>query len=132
VALAALFLAGRASADGAPPAAVATLQCDHPTEPGRVRCAVEARARAGLTIQWGDVAIARAPEFAAPLKGRVGPRDATTKDDAVWRWTFALVAKSRGRGELRARVHLVVCEGDAGDRCAPHVVDAVVPLVVGP
>lgn len=128
LALLALLLWRVAEARADVPPATATMQCEHATEPGRVRCTVEARARAGVAIRWGDVVIRQTAERVATLKGRIGPADATTRDDGVWRWALALVARERGSSDVRARVRLVVCEGE---RCAPFEADVVVPLEVG-
>jgi hypothetical protein len=110
------------------PPATASMQCEPNAEPGRVRCTVEARARTGAVIRWGDVVIAAAPERMAPLRGRISPAEATTRDDGVWRWGLALVARERGTFDVRVRARLVVCEAD---RCAPFEVEAAVPVVVG-
>lgn len=110
------------------PPVTATMQCEPNAEPGRVRCTVEARARTGVAIRWGDVVIASAPERMAPLRGRISPAEATTRDDGVWRWGLALVARERGTFDVRVRARLVVCEGE---RCAPFEVEAAVPVVVG-
>jgi hypothetical protein len=88
---------------------------------------VEARTATGA-IRWGDVEVVQTPSFASALKGRVGPRDATTRDDATWRWGIALVARQAGSGELIVRVRLVVC---AGERCGPKTLDTKASVVVG-
>ena len=110
------------------PPVTASMQCEPNAEPGRVRCTVEARARAGVAIRWGDVVIASAPERMEPLRGRTSPAEATTRDDGVWRWGLALVARERGTFDVRVRARLVVCEGE---RCAPFEVEVAVPVVVG-
>jgi hypothetical protein len=92
-----------------------------------VRCDVEARAATGA-IRWGDVEVVQTPSFASALKGRVGPRDATTKDDTTWRWGIALVARQPGSGELVVRVRLVVC---SGEQCGSKTVDTKASVVVG-
>jgi hypothetical protein len=112
-----------------PAKATVTLQCDRATEPGRVKCGVEAKSAAGDQIRWGDVEILQMPDFAQPLRGRIGPRDASARDESVWRWTFAAIAKRAGSGAVVARVRLVVCTD--GDRCAPQVVETQAVLQVG-
>jgi hypothetical protein len=69
------------------------------------------------------------PPFASPLRGRIGPRDATQRESAQWRWAFALVARTRGSGDLAARVRLVVCRGAV---CAPRVLAVAGTVTVGP
>jgi hypothetical protein len=122
----ALLLSGHLGA-GAEDEPSAHVTCVRALSPGRVRCDVEARAPTGA-IRWGDVEIVQTPSFASALKGRVGPRDATTKDDATWRWGIALVARQTGAGEIVVRVRLVLC---AGERCGPKTLDAKATMVVG-
>ncbi|HVJ88782.1 MAG TPA: hypothetical protein VM580_03195, partial [Labilithrix sp.] len=58
------------------PAVVATMRCERAAGPGRVKCAVEARATGGRSIAWADVALIGLPDFTSALKGRIGPADA--------------------------------------------------------
>jgi hypothetical protein len=104
---------------GADPGALrATVVCDQPAAPGRLRCDVEARGRQG-TVRWADVEVVRAPSFITPLRGRVGPREATTRESDLWRWSLGLAARDRGEGDVTVRVRAVLCEGDA---CTPEEV----------
>ncbi len=119
----------RADASGPPDERiVASMACDRTSEPGRVRCTLEARPTGGRTIAWGDVEIVSLPDFATALKGRIGPQDATEHEPASYKWAFGLVAKRAGQGEARARVRVVACEGE---RCAPVVVEVRAAVVVG-
>src|SRR5438132_1403934 len=79
------------------------------SEPGRVRCTVEAHTEEGRTMAWADVELVSLPEFATALKGRIGRDDSTARDATSAKWAFGLVAKKTGQGELRARVRVVVC-----------------------
>lgn len=127
----------RARADD--PLLTATMQCERAAEPGRVRCAVEARTTSERTIAWADVALLELPEFTAALKGRIAEADATAKDAASQRWAFGLVARKSGQGEARARVRALLCEAmrksegaDGGTpRCAPVTVDVKASVRVG-
>ena len=47
------------------------MTCARAAAPGRVRCEVEARAKAGESIAWGDVTLIKTPSFASGLRGRV-------------------------------------------------------------
>ena len=87
----------------------ATVVCDHVAGAGRVRCEVEARVGPGESIAWGDVALLEIPSFATALRGRIGPHDASVREPGLWRWVFALVARSKGIGDLNGRVRIVVC-----------------------
>ncbi len=106
----------------------ASMTCERVEVPGRVRCEVEARVGAGETISWGDVVIVKTPPFAAALRGRIGPHDATVHDPGVWRWALALVAHDKGAGDVEGRVRLVVCRGE---RCGPQEADLKGRLQVG-
>jgi hypothetical protein len=142
-----LLVAGEVSADApAEPDLRASMQCDRAGEPGRVRCTVEARVVAGMTLTWADVVMLALPDFASPLKGRIGPQDALSRDPTSTKWALGLVARRAGQGEVRARVRAVVCdapsagEGGAGAlpmspaparRCVPVTVDVKAGVTVG-
>lgn len=118
----------------------ASMQCDRASEPGRVRCTVEARIEGGRTIAWADVEILSLPEFASALKGRIAPQDAVARDATSAKWGLGLVAKRAGQGEARARVRIVACEaprpvasGGATappPRCAPVTVEVKAQVTV--
>lgn len=121
----------------ADPALRATLTCDRVSEPGRVRCAVEARVAEGRTLAWADVEILELPELASPLKARIGPADATSRQPTSAAWAFAVVARRVGQGEARVRVRAVTCTAPAGDagatgaRCSPVTTEVRAQIVVG-
>jgi hypothetical protein len=101
---------------------------DQPAAPGRLRCDVEARGWQ-RTLQWAEVEIVRAPAFITPLRGREGPREATTREADLWRWSLGLVSRDRGEGDVTARVRAVLCDGDT---CAPDEVVVQGHVKVGP
>jgi hypothetical protein len=68
------------------------------------------------------------PAFVTPLRGRIGPREATTREDDTWRWALALAARERGSGDVQARVRLVTC---VGARCTPQQVAVTARVQVG-
>ncbi len=112
-----LALAPRAGVADDAGALRVTMSCEHVDGPGRVRCEVEARAPAEMSITWGDVVLLDTPSFVSALRGRIGPRDAVVHDPDLWRWALALVARQKGSGDVRARVWLVVCRrGEWGPR----------------
>jgi hypothetical protein len=106
----------------------ATLDCPRAAGPGRVRCEVEARPPAGAVIKWADVEVLTTPPFASPLRARVGPSEASIREEAGWHWTLALAARGRGTGEIAVRVRLVSCVRDV---CTPSEVPASAALAVG-
>jgi hypothetical protein len=116
-----------ARADGTDAGTRTTMTCERASGPGRVRCEVEARVEAGETIAWGDVVLLRLPTFATALRGRVGPHDAAVREPGAWRWTFALVARAAGTGQVEGRVRIVVCNGSV---CAPRTIDVTGQLAV--
>jgi hypothetical protein len=116
----------RADSDAGTPVAVMT--CDHVDGPGRVRCDVEARVASGDSIAWGDVVLVKTPEFLVPLRGRIGPHEATVHNDDLWRWPFALLARTAGSGQVDARVRIVVCRGKG---CEPREIAVQGRVVVG-
>lgn len=106
-----------------------SMQCDRAGEPGRVRCSVEVRAQEGLAISWAEVEIVGVPEFAVPLRGRLGPSDAASKEPTRWRFPLALVSRRLGRGEVSARVRTVEC--NAEKRCVTREAQVKTEMVVG-
>lgn len=139
-----VFAASDGRADAPPESDVkASMQCDRASEPGRVRCTVEARLEGGRTLAWADVELLSLPDFASALKGRIGPQDALSRDATGTKWALGLVARRAGQGEARARVRIVACEAartgpaeaDAGPppppRCAPVTVIVKAQVVVG-
>ncbi|MDB4942245.1 MAG: hypothetical protein JWP97_1779 [Labilithrix sp.] len=115
------------------------MQCERAAEPGRVRCTVEAHLAGGRALVWSDVEIVTVPDFAAALKGRIGPPEAFARDATSTRWALGLVAKRRGQGEVKARVRVVACDPAAAgtpateprSRCAPIVVEVRAAVTVG-
>ena len=108
-----------------------SVQCEAPAVPGRLRCDLDARVDAGAkAIRWGDVQILETPAFIAPLKGRVAPSDATERDASAWRFSFALVARSLGAGDVVMRARFVLCDADG--KCAPREVPLRARVTVGP
>jgi hypothetical protein len=105
----------------------ASIICEAPAAPGRFRCDVEARV-SGATLSWGDVVVVKADDFILPLRGRLGPRDASAHDADIYRWSLGFVAKGAGSGDVTVRVRGVVCHGAA---CEPVTVDVSGHVVVG-
>jgi hypothetical protein len=110
--------AGASSAgDAKPPSEgerpLATMTCERVAAAGRVRCEAEARVPPGLSISWGDVVLRRVPPFAAALRGRVGPEEASVREPGLWRWPFALVARGQGAGDVEGQVRVVLCRDES-------------------
>ena len=107
----------------------ATMTCEGAAAPGRVRCEVEARVQPGDSISWGDVVLQSVPPFATALRGRIGPHDASVREPGLWRWVFALVARTKGAGQVLGQVRVVVCRDKA---CGSTQVSVVGQVEVGP
>lgn len=124
----------RAAAD--PPALEAQLTCTPASEAGRVRCEVQAQVK-DARITWADAEIVKVPDHITPLKGRIGPRDATQKEAQAWRLSLALVAKRTGEGPVIVRVRAVACtpkadaKGEAKEACVPLTAEATGQVKVG-
>lgn len=119
----------RETGESKAPELLTTVQCDRTSEPGRVRCGVEAKPRAGATLTWADVVVVDVPSFATALRGRVGPDEATAKEPVGYRFALALVAKSTGKGTLHLRVRAVLCT--EADGCHSVTSEASTEVVVG-
>lgn len=104
-----------------------SIICEAPPGPGRFRCDVELRVREG-TLSWADVQVVAVDDFVLPLRGRLGPRDASTHESDIYRWSLGFVAKGRGTGNIKVRVRAVLCHGDA---CVPVENEVVGEVVVG-
>jgi hypothetical protein len=113
-----------AEAEDAPPLR-ASIICEAPPAPGRFRCDVEVRV-SGASISWADVVVVKVDDFILPLRGRLGPREASTHEADIFRWSLGFVAKGRGAGDVTLRVRAVVCHdatcGPVGTEVAGHVV----------
>jgi len=120
------LLLGDAGADSVDVA----LRCPPSQGTGRVRCTVEAVARAGSAISWADVVVVSTPPFASALRGRLAPEDAIDQSSDRWRWEFALAARTRGHGDVTVRVRAVVCQTGT-TACSPWHREITAPLVVG-
>ena len=105
----------------------ASLTCEAQSAPGRFRCDVEVRVADG-ELRWADVQVVKTADFILPLRGRLGPRDASSHERDIFRWSLGFVAKDRGTGEVTARVHGVVCRGES---CVPTTVDVTGRVAVG-
>ncbi|MBK6696329.1 MAG: hypothetical protein IPG50_29660 [Myxococcales bacterium] len=113
VLLAFALSAHEARADGERASAI----CERVAGPGRVRCDLELVVP-GARIAWADVQVVDTPLFVTALKGRIGPADVSQKERERWRFSFGLVARARGAGDVHLRARAVACRpnGDQ-ERC---------------
>ncbi|HKO92682.1 MAG TPA: hypothetical protein VJU61_16115, partial [Polyangiaceae bacterium] len=116
-----------------PPAAEfsARLQCQRRSTPGRVLCEAELEVQSGV-LRWGDVLVLEAPEFARPLRSRVGPSALFMQSERRQRLQLALAAARDGTGSLRVRARGVVCPDASGQSCRAVSHELSAPVLVGP
>jgi hypothetical protein len=131
-----VWLASSASAVGAAsePQLSAVLECPRRATPGRIVCEAELELTHG-TLAWGDLLVLEAPDFARPLRARVGPSSATLHRERRMRLQLALAATSAGEGRLRVRARAVSCagQGPSGpERCRAVSGEALATVRVGP
>jgi hypothetical protein len=129
-----LGLCASGSARASDAAFSAVLQCPRRATPVRVVCEAELEVAQG-TLAWGDVLVLEAPDFARPLRARVGPSAATSQRERRMRLQLALAATSAGEGRLSVRARGVHCEsqGVAGPaHCHPVTAEAAALVRVGP
>ena len=124
--------AGAAGPVDAASGVIVHAECAPIVAPGRLRCDVAIRiagdAKGALTLRWADVEVTAAPAFVVPLKGRIGPSDATKRDADAWSFAFAVVARQAGEGDVALRTRVVLCEAGS---CTPRIVETTARVVVG-
>lgn len=111
----------------------ANLSCRPQASPGRVLCEVELEVASGR-LPWADALVTSAPRFVRPLRSRVGPRQARTRQPTRIRLPIALVATASGRGKLEVRARAVVCSPSSGgaELCVARTRDLQTAIHVGP
>jgi hypothetical protein len=114
------------------PAPVAALGCEPRPSKGRVVCVLEIEAPSGRLV-WADLLVVETPDFARPLRSRVGFLDATSRTEQRVRLSVAFLALREGEGRVAVRARSVVCQpNETGELCLPHAKQAEASLVVGP
>ncbi len=115
------------------PLAHASATCTPANKPGRIRCraVLELPLSATNRIAWSELRVASSDPSVTPLRGRLGPLDAETRDESRVVWSFSVAAADVGDRSMRVRM-LATLEPKSGG--APvlfdHAVD--VPLRVTP
>ena len=95
--------------------AVARLSCRPEAGPGRVLCELEVEVGSKTQLTWADGLVVQSPEFAPPLRSRVGISQASTKTPTRVRLPIALGATGSGQGTLEVVARWVICT--QGDDC---------------
>src|SRR5262245_49992884 len=126
-----LAAVGAAPAAAAPPDASVHLSCQRRPTPGRVLCELEIELASGA-LRWADVLVVEAPEFAQPLRSRVGPNALFMKTERRQRLQLALAATRLGQGTLRVQARAVRCPDASGQNCRALVREAEASVAVGP
>jgi hypothetical protein len=97
---AAISLSPASASSDVAPTVFATVTCAPASKPGRIKCRavlelpIEAAAKRKLA--WGELVVVSAGSGIAPLRGRLGPLDAETHDDARIAWSFSVAAAEVG------------------------------------
>ena len=115
----------------APPELSARLECQRRPTPGRVLCEAELELSSGV-LRWADVLVVAAPDFARPLRARVGPSALFMKTERRQRLQLALAATAVGEGSLRVRARAVAGPDSTGRDCRPQVREIEASVSVGP
>ncbi len=92
---------------------------------GRIRCTLAVEST--HAIRWAEIVVRESPSFADPLRGRVGPLEASLRTNRSWKWEFAFAGLKKGEGETLIEVRAVTCEGE---RCLPQTASLRVGLRV--
>jgi hypothetical protein len=96
-----------------------------------VLCEAELELASGL-LRWADVLVVAAPEFARPLRSRVGPSALFMKTERRHRLQLALAATEVGQGTLKIRARAVFCPDATGRDCRALMHDTEARVAVGP
>jgi hypothetical protein len=90
----------RALCADASPAVFATVTCTPASKPGRIKCRavleLPIEAASKRRLGWGELVVVSAGAGVTPLRGRLGPLDAETRDDARIAWSFSVAAAEVG------------------------------------
>jgi hypothetical protein len=123
--------AAPAAAAPAPRELSVRLECQRRPTPGRVLCEAELELSSGV-LRWTDVLVVTAPDFARPLRSRVGPSALFMKTERRQRLQLALAATQLGRGTLKVQARAVSCPDATGQDCRALVREVETSVAVGP
>jgi hypothetical protein len=109
------------------PLAHASATCTPANKPGRIRCraVIELPLAATTRIAWSEVRVISSDPSVTPLRGRLGPLDAETRDDARVVWSFSVAAAEVGDRSMRVRL-LATLESASATRLFDHAVGVAV------
>jgi hypothetical protein len=121
-----------ASAGAEPADLFAQLSCRPEAAPGRVLCELKYQAPSGARLVWVDALVTQAPDFARPLRSRLGPERFGTAGAAERRLGLAFMATQNGVGLVTVRARGVVCRGSGqAESCRPQSQDLQAEIRVG-
>jgi hypothetical protein len=110
----------------------ASTTCAAATKPGRIRCRAVLELpldRAKVErLSWAELVVLEAGAGVVPLRGRLGPLDAETVDDARFTWSFSVTAAQVGERTLKVALRGTL---EAKDKSgAPTPVERIVVTTV--
>jgi hypothetical protein len=118
----------------AEPALSARLGCPAVPVPGRVLCEVELDAASGELV-WADALVVESPDFARPLRARVGPPRALGSGGSALKLPLAFMATRSGRAPVQVVARGVICtplpDRAAAKSCSPKIARLGAELAVG-
>ena len=118
-----------------PPPIYATATCAPASKPGRIRCraVVELPLESAGTrrIAWGELRVVKVDPDLEPLRGRLGPLDAETRDDGRIAWTFSVASPKAGDRSMTVKLLATIePKGTPGAPTLPTLVERAVTVPV--
>lgn len=109
----------------------ASASCTPANKPGRIRCRAVLELPldrvATHRIAWSEVRVVSSDATITPLRGRLGPLDAETRDDARVVWSFSVAAEGMGERSMRVRLLATLdSKNDGASTFADQRVDVLV------
>ncbi len=95
------------------PPLAAELGCAIEPAPGRVVCRLDVEVSSGRLV-WSDALVEKTPDFARPLRSRIGAREATQRGERRAELPVVFVAERLGKGTVEVVARAVVCRSDQG------------------
>jgi len=110
------------------------LMCQAVPAPGRVLCEVDLTTARGRLV-WADALVVLSPDFARPLRARVGASQEPRSSESELKLSLAFMAVRAGRAPVEIVARAVICPPGVPDAepkdCGPEFVRLGAELAVG-